>query len=574
MRLYLFILVYFSFCPFIQAQENSFLGQNTTPTYDELIQFYQNLALSNQKIQLYNMGKSDFGKPIYLCILNGEEDSTATFKKARANTTILINNAIHPGEPCGVNACMELALDYSLNADSKKNNFPLVAIIPAYNVGGMHNRSSTSRANQEGPLEYGFRGNAKNLDLNRDFIKMDSRNARTFATIFHSLDPDIFIDTHTSNGADYPYTLTYIAPTFERMDPTLRALMYDELIPYLNHEMENTWNTALIPYVSMNSNRLDGGIHAFNTLPRYSMGYTDLFQTLSFTTEAHMLKPFPDRVKSTYGFINSCINWTLTNQTKLEKARVLAKEKIKLIHSLPVNLALDTSQIDSIYLKGYEWTMLPSKLTNQPRLFYDRTKPKDEFLPYYFNYHSTDSIKIPGFYIIGQQELEIIELLRLNGVTVVKSAFDTTLDAMAFKIVEYESSKRPFEGHYLHSNTKVEEVRKVLTIKRGDFIIPCRQQKLKFIINVLDPRFEDSYFSWNYFDSYIQQKEYFSSYVFEEKAIEILNNNAELKSRYEEKKRTDIQFSSDRYAQLNFIYANSEYVEPSLNISPIFFVYE
>lgn len=566
--------MYFSFCPFIWAQENSFLGQNTTPTYDELIQFYQNLAFSNEKIQLYNMGNSDYGKPIYLCVLNGEEDSTATFKKARANTTILINNAIHPGEPCGVNACMELVLDYSLKSDSKKNNFPLVAIIPAYNVGGMHNRSSTSRANQEGPLEYGFRGNAKNLDLNRDFIKMDSRNARTFATIFQSLDPDIFIDTHTSNGADYPYTLTYIAPTFERMDPTLRALMYDELIPYLNRELENTWKTVLIPYVSMNTNRLDGGIHAFNTLPRYSMGYTDLFQTLSFTTEAHMLKPFPERVKSTYGFISSCINWAMTNQTKLEKTRVLAKEKIKSIQSLPFNLALDTSQIDSIYLKGYEWAMLPSKLTNQPRLFYDRNKLKDEFLPYFFNYHSTDSIKIPGFYIIGQQELEIIELLRLNGVNVVKAAIDTTLDAMAFKIVEYESTKRPYEGHYLHSNTKVEEVHKVLTIKRGDFIIPCRQQKLKFIINVLDPRFEDSYFSWNYFDSYIQQKEYFSSYVFEEKAIEILNNNAELKSRYEEKKRTEIEFASDRYAQLNFIYANSEYMEPSLNILPIFFVYE
>ena len=147
------------------------------------------------------MGQSDYGLPIYVLVVNADSDSSQTFEKARNSTTILINNAIHPGEPDGINASL-IWIDEWVKQGKPSESFPVVAIIPAYNVGGMMQRSSTSRANQNGPEEYGFRGNARNLDLNRDFVKMDSENAFTFSRIFHALDPDVFVDNHVSNGAD------------------------------------------------------------------------------------------------------------------------------------------------------------------------------------------------------------------------------------------------------------------------------------------------------------------------------------------------------------------------------------
>lgn len=69
-------------------------------------------------------------------------------------------------------------LDY-IKKDLKFDNNVTFSFILCYNVGGMMNRSSSSRANQDGPEEYGFRGNSQNLDLNRDFIKMDSEEAFT-----------------------------------------------------------------------------------------------------------------------------------------------------------------------------------------------------------------------------------------------------------------------------------------------------------------------------------------------------------------------------------------------------------
>ena len=221
------VLYLFFFSVSIIAQ-NIWEG-NTTPTYLELSEYLLRVSKSSDNVELYNMGKSDYGLPIYVCIVNGAKDSLQTFQKARNETTILINNAIHPGEPDGVNACL-IWLDQILSTEDPLEEMPVVAFIPSFNVGGMINRSTNSRANQNGPEEYGFRGNAQNLDLNRDFIKMDSKNAFVFSKIFHGLDPDVFVDNHVSNGANYQYTLTYIAPVRERIPPALRSLMYNHLI--------------------------------------------------------------------------------------------------------------------------------------------------------------------------------------------------------------------------------------------------------------------------------------------------------------------------------------------------------
>jgi hypothetical protein len=89
----------------------------------------------------------------------------------------------------------------------------------SYNIGGALNRNSTSRANQDGPEVYGFRGNARNYDLNRDFIKSDTRNTKSFVEII--INADVFIDNHVSNGSDYQYKLTYIMTQHNKLGTVL-----------------------------------------------------------------------------------------------------------------------------------------------------------------------------------------------------------------------------------------------------------------------------------------------------------------------------------------------------------------
>ena len=134
-------------------------------------------------------------------------------------------------------------------------------IIPQYNVGGASRRNCCTRANQDGPEAYGFRGNAQNLDLNRDFVKMDSRNAFTFVETFHAVNPDVFIDTHTSNGADYPHDDAHRDPA-DKAGPVLGPFIRDTLTPALNAAMAER-GVPMVPYVYSRGETPDDGIMGF-----------------------------------------------------------------------------------------------------------------------------------------------------------------------------------------------------------------------------------------------------------------------------------------------------------------------
>lgn len=557
---------------FILFHTNYSLSQfsgNQTPTYPNLVKFYDSLAQKKQ-VELFNMGQSDYGLPIYLCVLNGAKDSLKTIEKLKTSTNIFINNGIHPGEPDGINACGLLTLDYIKGKLEIDPNVTFSFIL-CYNVDGMMVRSSTSRANQVGPEEYGFRGNAQNLDLNRDFIKMDSENAFTFVRTFHLLKPSVFVDTHVSDGADYQYTLTLIYSMKERLTKSMKKLTYDRFIHDMGREMDK-YDIELIPYVEMLEEKLEKGIHAFNDLPRYAMGYASLFPCLSITTETHMLKPFPDRVKATKLYLNELITWTSSNQNVLRQAIKEAYQELLQKQYFHYNYKLSNTN-NPILFKGYEQAYKKSEVTDLDRMYYDQSKPFKKEIPYYNVYQATDSALTPKAYIIGSQCKEVIKRLKQNKVEMVTNTKDTLIDLVYFVVKDFKSGSKPYEGHYHHNSISVEEKAGKIALKKGDKIVPVNQQAKALILNTLEPEAEDSYFAWNFFDSYVQEKEYFSDYVFEDIAVELIKKRPDLKQQLEDKKKTDPEFAQSQWQQLYFIYQKSEYFEPSFMRLPVFKVY-
>lgn len=556
-------LLFLSFSFGVFGQKNS----NQTLNYHELIDVYKELAQQHKEIELYAMGESDFGLPIYLCIINGAQDSIKTFEMARNSTTVLVNNAIHPGEPDGVNACISIINDWILNG-KKSKELPFLAIIPAYNVGGMMVRSGTSRANQNGPEEYGFRGNTQNLDLNRDFVKMDSKNMFTFAKIYHALEPDVFIDTHVSNGADYQYTLSYISSVKERMAPGMADLTFNQMIPTLKKELLKS-NFDIIPYVDLKGDTPETGLQVFNDLPRYAMGYASAMNSISYTIETHMLKPFENRVKATKLFLLESFNWTVLNADKIEVERKNALEWEANMTHYSFNYEL-TDKVDSIEFKGYEYSNPISEVTGLKRLKYHQDKPYTKNIPFYQTYVAKDNIHIPDFYILGGQNTEVIERLKANNFTFRVLTKDTTIQLGQVRITDYNSPKSPYEGHFLHSDISTNVELAVVKFKKGDLFIPAQQRNRRFLVSLMESKSPDSFFAWNFFDSYVQGKEYFSSYVFEDMAVEILKERPEIKEALEKKKQSDPEFAKSSWNQLYFIYSRSKYFEPSYNLLPIF----
>jgi hypothetical protein len=331
----------------------------------------------------------------------------------------------------------------------------------------------------------------------------------------------------------------------------------------------------LFPYVELKGETPESGIVAFNDLPRYAMGYASLFHSLSFTVETHMLKAFPQRVQATLSFMNSMIAYAIAHSQEIETARAAAKHWAKNQLVLAYNYQLDEKQVDQIRFKGYEAIYPEHPITGLKQLGYDQTQPYEKYIPYYNHYQAKDSTTIPKYYIVSGQEIEIIERLKINQVefTRVNASTATQMKVSSFIVKDFKAPSKPYEGHFKLQNLQVDKQLITLELKPGDILISCNQDKANFIHAVLQPLTEDSYLTWNFFDSYLQQKEYFSPYVFKEQIAEILNAQPKLKEAYEARKRLDVKFANDEWDQLYFIYQNSPYFEPSFMRLPVYEVY-
>ena len=551
--------------PFTTRFEND---QTTTATYEETIAYYEQLANEFSPLQLTTHGTTDSGLPLHLAILSMDEDFSPESLRAKGKRVLFINNAIHPGEPCGVDASMLLLRD--LLTQKEKQIFLqelVIVVIPFYNIGGGLNRGSYSRANQQGPKAYGFRGNAKNIDLNRDFIKCDSRNAQTFNQLYNQWLPDVFIDNHTSNGADYQYAITMVTTQHNKLDPFLATYLNEELMPRMYTDMKKSgWE--MTPYVYARSTP-DEGIAGFLDLPRYSSGYAALHNAFSFMSETHMLKPYKDRVLSTYAYMDCMIRFLHKKGEELAAVRKKAIENTINKKTFDINWGMDQERSDQITFKGYTAKYKPSTITGEDRLYYDRTEPYTKEIPFYNYYKVTQQVEKPLAYIIPQAYTEVIERLQWNGVQIKQLTADVELELEMYYIRSHKTGGSPYEGHYLHRQIEVETQNKKWGYHKGDYVVFVNQPSNRYIVETLEPQGPDSYFAWNFFDAILDQKEYFSSYVFEDLAAAFLEEHPEVKAELEKKKEEDEEFAKSSRAQLDFVYKRTPHYEPTHQLYPV-----
>lgn len=540
-------------------------SKNVTATYAEAIAYYQQLDKKYSQLKLMTYGSTDIGKPLHLAVLskNGNFDPIKIRKENKR--IILINNGIHPGEPEGIDASMMLARDLL-----EKRNLPdnaVICIIPVYNIGGSLNRG-TSRVNQNGPESYGFRGNYQNLDLNRDFIKTDSKNSHTFQQIFNQWQPEVFVDNHTSNGADYQYVMTLIQTQKDKLNPVLSAYMTKTMVPDLYSRMKAS-GYEMIPYVNTIAETPDSGLIGFLETPRYTSGYTALHNTIGFIPETHMLKPFKQRVEATYLFMKHIIDVVQRDAKQIGENKKRADEAVKEQTTFPLSWKLDTSQVSALTFKGYEAKYKKSEVSGLDRLYYDRNEPYEKQIKFMDAFVPALSVNKPVAYIVPQAWQKVIDLLTLNRVEMKRLAADTTLNVEMYQVADYKTVSRPYEGHYLHSNIEVNAALQNVKFYEGDYVIYAYQYTNRYIVETLEPQATDSFFAWNFFDTVLGQKEHFSAYVFEDAAAGLLQQDAGLRNKLEEAKKADPELSKSAAMQLNWIYENSVYFEKSYLRYPV-----
>lgn len=542
-----------------------------TSTYEEALAFLRQLDTRFSQMKVRQVGETDAGEPLHLVVMSTDGDSDLPRLHKKGKTVLLINNAIHPGEPDGVDASLMMIRDML----TRRNGWALpeqlaVCVIPFYNVGGTLNRNSTSRANQNGPKEYGFRGNARHYDLNRDFIKADTKNARTFAELFHWIDPDLFVDTHVSNGADYQHVMTLISTQSDKLGGPLGEYLREVIEPYLYEQMKER-GFPMTPYVTTHGPNIQKeGLTAFNDLPRYSTGYASLFQTPGFMPESHMLKPYDQRVQAMSELLRIFVNFAAENGPALKELRAEARRQVSQQPEFTLSWQQDTLRSQPMRFMGYEHLYKTSDITGQYRLIYDRKHPYEANIAFYNRFLPEKTVARPEGYVIPQAWWTVIQRLKENGVQMTPLRADTALEVEAYRIESLSTVNAPFEGHYLHTDVVVESSRRQVHFRKGDMVVLCNQPQNRYIIETLEPTAPDSFFAWNYFDSILQAKEGYSDYVFEDTAEALLQNDPELKKAFQEKKRREPIFARSSKAQLDYLYLHSPNAEPERMQYPIY----
>lgn len=543
-------------------------GKNYTTTYEECIQFYKELDEQYESVSIIEMGMTDAGLPLHLVLVNSKGLFNRKDWQRDEEVVILVNNGIHPGEPDGIDASMMLVRDLVASADKLPQQVTL-AFIPVYNIGGCLNRSPYFRVDQNGPEAFGSRGNSQNLDLNRDFIKCDSKEARAFAEIFQWVLPDILIDNHVSDGADYPNIMTLAASQHNKLGAEMGTYLHTIFEPALYTSMKEK-HFPMIPYVNVWGRDAKNGWPQFFDSPRYSTGYATLFHTFGFTIESHMLKPYPQRVEATYELMKSIIDFAASHSEEIRSLRKAAHENALAQSAFPLHWKLDTTQHTKLHFEGYAYKTKTSDVSGLPVHYYDRTAPYTEVIPFHNYYLPSAFVEAPEAYIIPQGWWKVIELLQLNHVQMHRLARDTIISVEAYSITDCAMAARCYEGH--HSNSRISVSRKIIQQKfrKGDYFIPLQQMRKRFIIEVLEPIGEDSYFAWNYFDAILVQKEGYSDYAYEDLAAEYLQQHPELKAQLLEKRANDTAFAKSASDQLDFVYKNSPYYESAHNLYPVY----
>ncbi|PQJ72217.1 M14 family metallopeptidase [Polaribacter butkevichii] len=544
-----------------------------TPEYKDVISYYKDLAEEYAAISLFSFGETDSGKPLHLVVYSNEGVFNVDEIKHLPKNRVLINNGIHPGESDGIDASMLLLRDLVQN-DSLKEKYKntIICVIPVYNIGGSLNRNSATRANQNGPKSYGFRGNARNYDLNRDFIKQDSKNAAAFADIFHTVNPDVFIDNHVSNGADYQYAITHLFTQHNKLGGNLGTFIEENMRPSLEKSLENK-GIAITPYVNVWGTTPKEGWSQFFDSPRYSTGYTTLFNTLGLMVETHMLKPYKTRVAQTYQLLFSALDFTEKNGVKIKELRANAVDEVLAQETYPIVFKVDAKNSTELQFKGYEGEYIDSKVTTGQRLFYDKSKPYTEPVKYYNNFVATKTVKIPKAYVLQQGWHKVLERLKNNNIKFSRFKNDTVIAVEVNHIDNFETSKTAYEGHYLHANTSVKASTQNFKFRKGDVYIDTHQKGVRYLLETLEAAATDSFFNWNFFDTILQQKEGYSAYVFEDIAEDFLAQNPTIKKEFLEKLKTDTAFANNAKAQLNFVYKQSPHYELAHLRLPIFKIF-
>ncbi len=549
-------------------------GYRETPRYDATIDYAKRLDRASALIKYETFGKSGEGRELPLLIATEGETFSPEAAKRASKAVILIQACIHAGEPDGKDAGLALLRDIAVTktrAGLLKD--VVVLFIPIYSPDGHERVSPYNRINQNGPAEMGWRTTSTYQNLNRDYMKADTPETRAWLSLWNKWHPDLFIDCHVTDGADYQYNITFHHEHHAGVDDGVLAWEQTVFNQRVAAKTEAAGNIVSWYLEFIDNRDLAKGIRDVSLSPRFSTGYVPLRNRPAILIETHMLKDYRSRVIGTYDFLRAALEEVSSDPQALLKVVKEADEKTVAAgrtnnpaQRYPLDFEV-TDKATPYPLRAVESHTEMSDISGDLYVTFG-TKQIDLSVPLYNDFRVKIAVAPPLYYIVPAQWKEVIEVIRAHGLTFETLPQAASIDVESYRFTDVKWPGGPFEGRLMPS-FKTEPVRERRTFPAGSIVIPLAQPAAKIAIDLLEPEARDSFVHWGFFNAIFEQKEYGEEYVLEKLAREMLAKDAKLRDEFQKKLASDPKFALNARARLEFFYRRSPYWDPQMNLYPV-----
>jgi hypothetical protein len=545
-----------------------------TPSYDDTVAFARRLAHASPAIDYESFGFSGEGRELPLIIASETHTFTPEAAHAQGKAIVLIQACIHSGEPDGKDAGFALLRDIGITktATGILDNVVLL-FIPIYNTDGHERATPYNRINQNGPTPMGWRTTSTYQNLNRDYMKADTPETRAWIRLWNQWQPDLFIDCHVTDGADYRCNITYHHERHAGVDDAIveweREVFGGKVAP-----ATEAAGNVISWYLEFIDNRdLTLGTRDFNGSPRFSTGYAPVRNRPGILIETHMIKDYRSRVIGTYDFLRAALTEVNRNPEPLRRIGREADERTAAAgkdfdpnRSYPLDFEL-TDEITPFALKAFQYETEHSEISGDLRVIYSR-EPLDLTVPMYQTFRVTKAVAPPLQYIVPVQWTEVIDVLKAHGLEMKTLAEYTPIEVETYRFTNVVWPDGPFEGRHM-PRFDVERSMETRMFPAGSVVLSLDHPSAKVILNLLEPEAPDSLARWGFFNAIFEEKEYAEHYVLEALARQMMADNPALRREFEERLSSDEEFAASPSERLRFFYKRSPYWDPQMNLYPV-----
>lgn len=457
--------------PLLTVAEKS--AYKATSKNADVLAFCEAVSKRSPNAKLSFFGTSHAGQKLPLLVIADAPITTPEEAKQSGKLVVLAFANIHAGEVDGKEALLALARELTDKPKHPLLKNLVVLLVPNLNADGNDKIDPKNRPRENGPVEgAGTRENAQGLDLNRDFVKLESPEIRALVKLLNDWNPAVVIDCHTTNGSTHRFTLTYDGPRYTS-ESDLAKWADGTLFPAVTTKVKATTGYDIAPYGNFNADRTKW--ETYPATPRYSIQYFALRGTLGILSESYSYASFKDRVTASKAFVTACF------EVVAEKRAAVAK---LVAPDAPRRVAIRTKTepfADKLKVLGFV-----EELREGKRVATDAHL--DYALEFVGRVVPTEFAELPFAYLIPAKESAVTATLQRHGVVVEELREDIDLAPNTF-VAQVGGA----------TNGTWKPSLSVAQVPAGTLVVRTGQPLGALAAYLLEPRSEDGLAQWKRF---------------------------------------------------------------------------